>query len=209
MKEIVPEFISNNSEFELLDKENQLGITNYELGITNRKSFSEGKQLGTEGRFPEGSNYEPEVAFQRETITDTDNDNANDNVNDKVNRKANDSDLLLFKQLNRLVVEQQIHLNPDATLDSVASLLEVNRKYLSYAINRCTGDNFNAYINKFRVKEVIRIMMDKKISKNLSIDGIASKAGFNDRTTMYRAFKKSTGYSPTYYRESLQEVEDQ
>jgi len=133
-------------------------------------------------------------------------DNAQTN---KTSCKPNADDQQLFEQLNRLVVERQIHLNPDVTLDYVASLLEVNRKYLSYAINRCTGYNFSTFINEFRVKEAVRIMTDINLSHNLSIDGIASEAGFNNRTTLYRAFKKATGFSPSDYREHLQKTENQ
>ena len=124
----------------------------------------------------------------------------------EANSKPNDSDLLLFEQLNRFVVERRIHLNPEATLDYVASQMDVNRKYLSYAVNRCTGDNFSAFINEFRVKEAVRLMTDKSKMRNLSIEGIALEAGFNDRKTFYRVFKKSTGFSPADYRENLRRI---
>jgi len=101
------------------------------------------------------------------------------------------------------MVETQIYCNPDATLDYVAKLMNINRVYLSQAINRITGDHFNPFINEFRIKEAVRLMSDAR-SKNITIEGIAIDAGFYDRKTFYRVFKKSTGVTPATFRRNLQ-----
>jgi len=119
------------------------------------------------------------------------------------NDKPTETDLQLFDRLNQLMTDRQIYSNPDTTLDQIAQLMKVNRMYLSQAVNRCAGVNFSAFINEFRVKEAVRMMSDIK-SQNLSIEGIAFDAGFNDRKTFYRVFKKSTGLSPATFRSNLQ-----
>ena len=113
-----------------------------------------------------------------------------------------ESDRILFNRLNTLMDEQKLFLNFDATLDQIAETMEVNRMYLSQAVNHCTGANFSTFINEFRVKEAVRLMSDKK-SQNFSIEGIGYSAGFNDRKTFYRVFKKSTGISPAVFRMNL------
>ena len=118
---------------------------------------------------------------------------------------SNETDRQLFEQFNLLMSDRKIYLNPDATLDYVASQMEINRNYLSQAVNRCTGANFTTFINEFRVKEAVRLMSDAR-SRNFSIEGIAFDAGFNDRKTFYRVFKKSTGFSPTTFRDNLKTV---
>ena len=89
----------------------------------------------------------------------------------------------------------------DLTLDSLAKDLNINRNYLSKAINRVTGKNFNTYINEFRVKEAIKMMSDEKMNL-LSIDAIALEVGFGNRISFYQAFKKMTGLSPSDFRKN-------
>jgi AraC-like DNA-binding protein len=66
----------------------------------------------------------------------------------------------------------------------------------------CAGGNFNTFINEYRIKEAVRLMSDC-ISKNMSLEDVASAAGYNDRTTFYRSFKKNTGLSPSQFKNKL------
>jgi YesN/AraC family two-component response regulator len=111
-------------------------------------------------------------------------------------------DRMLFDQLKELMTAKRIYQDPKATLESTAKLMSINRTYLSQAINRCTEDNFNAFINEFRIKEAVRIMSDGSMKK-FSIEGIAIETGFNDRKTFYRVFKKLTGLSPSEFRSNV------
>ena len=131
-------------------------------------------------------------------VPDKDKELQENNANDN----PNENDLEIFERLNLLMVEKKIFLNTVITLDQIAQLMEVNRTYLSRAVNNCTSDNFNTFINEFRVKEAV-LFMSKKESQKFSIEGIALEAGFNDRKTFYRAFKKSTGFSPATFRSNL------
>ena len=111
-------------------------------------------------------------------------------------------DKQLFEQLNLLMTEKRIYKNPDVNLENIAKRMDVNRNYLSNAVNRCTGSNFSAYINEFRIKEAIRILTEKPETR-LSLEGIALEVGFSDRTTFYRVFKKVTGLSPSEYKNNI------
>lgn len=112
------------------------------------------------------------------------------------NRPPDKDDIVLMDEIERLVAGTKLYTYPDLTLDSLAARLEVNRYYVSGALNRCSGKNFNQYINEYRVKEAIRLISDPA-HRDLSIDGLAIESGFNDRKSFYRAFKKSTGLSPS------------
>ena len=109
-----------------------------------------------------------------------------------------EGDLHIFEQLTQLMLDQQIYLTPNATLDQVAVQMKTNRTYLSQAVNRCTGGNFRTFLNNFRVKEAVRLMSSSQ-SQNLCMEGIATSSGFNDRITFYRAFKKLMGVAPSEY----------
>ncbi len=125
--------------------------------------------------------------------------NGNRNGNGGANGAAPDqADLELMERIGRHMTEKLRFRDPGLSLEGLAQELGVNRNYVSGAINRCTGMNFNNYINEMRVKEAVRLL-SRGASRTLSIDGVALEAGFNDRTTFYRAFKKATGLSPTAF----------
>ena len=147
-----------------------------------------------------------EVPFVHSDDTqDKEDTSINANDDDKTEREKSEPDELdrqLFSKLNKLIMDKQLHLNPETTLDNAAQLLKVSRAYLSQAVNRCTGGNFTSCINEYRVKEAVRLISDTT-NKNISIERIAVKAGFNDRITFYRVFKKITGFSPADFRSQL------
>jgi len=116
-----------------------------------------------------------------------------------VEEEATEEELALIKKIELLIEKEEIHKDLDLTLDSLAKSLTVNRNYLSKAINRVTGKNFNTYINEYRIKEAIKILSSKK-SDVISIDAIALEVGFSNRISFYQSFKKMTGLSPSEFR---------
>lgn len=111
-------------------------------------------------------------------------------------------DWVLFDKLQQLFQEEHLYRNTSITLDEIARRMKVNRAYLSQAVNRCAGKNFNAYINEYRIKEAVRLMSENSSADTL--EEIAFETGFNDRRTFYAAFKKMTGLSPSQFRNNLQ-----
>ena len=110
-------------------------------------------------------------------------------------------DRQLFEQMQQMVQKEHLYRNTMLSVEEIAHRLKVNRTYLSRAINHCTGNNFNVYINEYRIKEAVRLMSDD--SEKFSLEGFAYEVGFNDRKTFYVAFKKFTGLSPSVFRSNL------
>ena len=102
------------------------------------------------------------------------------------------------------MTDQKIYKDAALSLDSLSQQLQMNRNYVSAAINRCTGKNYSAYFNEYRVKEAIRLLSGKDVKK-YSIDRIAVDAGFTDRRNLYRVFKTMTGLSPTEFMQRVEE----
>ena len=141
---------------------------------------------------------EPEVTdTDYETITESDEQPVDEN-----DRESDVADQALFQQLERLMHDEHLYRQSDLTLEKVASRMKVSRVFLSQAVNRCTGRHFNNYLNEFRVRETVRIMSNS--ADNLTLEGIALESGFNSRTTLYRAFKKVTGLSPSEFLNNRQ-----
>lgn len=113
-------------------------------------------------------------------------------------------DAITMAEVEKAMTERKVYKRTDLTLDTLAQETGFNRYYLSNALNRCTGKNFNSYVNEFRVKEAIRIMSEPG-GDDLTVDAIAFEVGFNDRQSLYRVFKKITGISPKDFRKNKSE----
>lgn len=111
-------------------------------------------------------------------------------------------DRTVMHAVEQAVIGGNLYKQADLTLDMLAAATGYNRYYLSTALNRCTGANFNAYVNEHRIKEAVRLMSDPA-NAGLTVDAIAFDAGFNDRKNFYRVFKKVTGLSPTQFRRNI------
>lgn len=113
-----------------------------------------------------------------------------------------ESDWVIMDSIKQIVVVEGLYKEPDMSLEMLVNRTGLNRVYLSGALNRCTGKNFNTYINEFRVKEAIRLMSESS-NENITIEAIGYESGFNGRSTFYRIFKKITGLSPTAFRKNI------
>jgi len=101
-------------------------------------------------------------------------------------------------QVDELMAVQKIYLEPELTLTELARKLGTNASLLSKVINTSYGQNFNDYVNRFRVEAVIERMADPQY-RHFNLLGIAYDAGFNSKSTFNRAFKKVTGMIPKDY----------
>ncbi|MBN1820396.1 MAG: helix-turn-helix transcriptional regulator [Prolixibacteraceae bacterium] len=104
----------------------------------------------------------------------------------------------VLTKFREYVIEQKNYLDKDLTIGKVAAEIDSNPNYISQCINGHFGKNFNSLINEFRVDEALRIM-DHKLSRIITMEAIASQAGFNSKSSFYIAFKNKTGKTPAEY----------
>ena len=102
-------------------------------------------------------------------------------------------------KLDELMNHEKPYLDNELTLPKLAHLFQTNTHQLSYLLNNGFKENFYDYVNRHRVEESKKLLMDKKFA-HLSMVGIAYEAGFNSKTTFNTAFKKFTGYTPSEYK---------
>lgn len=114
--------------------------------------------------------------------------------------KSHDEELV--SQLVRYMVEKKPFLEADLTLSQLAKDFNISRSQLSVLINEGTGDNFYDFINKFRVEEVKRLMVDPGLA-HFSLLGIALEAGFKSKSSFNLIFKRFTGLTPSAYRNNI------
>ncbi len=90
------------------------------------------------------------------------------------------------------------NLEKDFVLSQIASLINLSESRLRHLFTTETGISPTTYVRKLRLaaaKDLLR-------SRLLSIDQIAMKVGWRDRSHFERRFKEFYGITPAHYRHS-------
>lgn len=103
--------------------------------------------------------------------------------------------LPLRVRLLALMDEEQPWLEPELNLSELAYRLRTNPALLSRTINTGCGQNFNDFVNSYRVAEARRKLADPRFA-HYSLVGVALESGFNSKSTFNRVFKKLAGQAP-------------
>jgi AraC-like DNA-binding protein len=99
------------------------------------------------------------------------------------------------------------YLERDLTINDLASQTGISRHFITQVLNEKYGRNFFAFINEYRVKEVIERFSDPRFN-HYTILAIAFDAGFNSKTTFNSIFKSQTGLTPSQYREKMTGIKE-
>ncbi|GAB2952045.1 hypothetical protein GCM10027048_16360 [Hymenobacter coalescens] len=100
------------------------------------------------------------------------------------------------ERLRTYMTAEQPYLRPELTLGELAAALRTNTSLLSRVINAGFGQNFNDFVNGYRVGEAERLLADPRF-RHYSLVAIALESGFNSKSTFNRVFKKLRGETPS------------
>ena len=78
----------------------------------------------------------------------------------------------ILTELEQLMQQQKIFLDPEITIDKLATMINSNRHFVSQVMNERAGQSFYDYINQYRVNEAKRLLLDPEYS-NQKIASIA------------------------------------
>jgi AraC-like DNA-binding protein len=101
----------------------------------------------------------------------------------------------LKSELVRLMDREKPYLEPELTLSDLSKRLNSNPSVISKLVNDGFGQNFNDFVNEYRVREVMQKLKAGEQARQTLL-GIALDSGFNSKATFNRSFKKLTGKSP-------------
>lgn len=132
-----------------------------------------------------------------------------DNVNYKQKKKYKQALLgtneikKYSKELELIMEDYKLYLNPDLSLKDLASYLELPANYVSQLLNLGFQKNFSEYVNSYRVNEFKeRVLLEEY--KGLTLMAVAYDSGFNSKTVFNTFFKKTEGTTPNSYLRSNQ-----
>jgi AraC-like DNA-binding protein len=103
------------------------------------------------------------------------------------------------QHLTKVMENQQLYLQPDHNLKELAQAAGMGANEVSEVINAGFGCNFNEFVNRYRVEEMKKRLLDSAYD-HLSIMAIAFDSGFNSKATFNRIFKQYTGQSPSQFK---------
>lgn len=109
----------------------------------------------------------------------------------------------LYIRVIKLFDQENFYLNKNLKLSNLAHELSANERAVSQAINKFSNDNFNKFINSFRIEYAKKLLAGGALD-HYTIEAIAEECGFSNKVSFYNAFKSKTGMSPTEFRASKQ-----
>jgi AraC-like DNA-binding protein len=103
------------------------------------------------------------------------------------------------RKMELLLAEQQVFRENELRLADLAAYLDVSRHQLSQVINEHYNVNFFELMNRYRLDHAKRLLANPAYS-HYTIIQIAYEAGFNNKVSFNRIFKKEIGMTPSAYR---------
>ena len=115
-----------------------------------------------------------------------------------INRAAEN---LKFK-IPEMMEEDKPFLDPDLTLARFSAALKASPAAVSGIINREFHCNFSDYVNQYRVNEAKKLLKDPSY-QHYKLEAIGTEAGFSNKVSFNRVFKKHTGSTPSQLKASV------
>jgi AraC-like DNA-binding protein len=109
---------------------------------------------------------------------------------------------LSFQNFEFLFYSNHYYLRQDANTEDLALKLNVSKNELSNFLKNEIEENFTELLSKNRVEYLIELLRAKK-HESFTIEALSEMAGFNNRRSMYNAFNKHVGVTPTEFIQSL------
>ena len=135
--------------------------------------------------------------LERKDISEKDKSEKSANINvDEIETMA--------EKLKVYINKNKSYLDPQLSLSGLAKDIDIHPNKLSFIINEKTGNNFNEFINSFRLEHFKEIANDPEF-KNITILGLAYESGFNSKSVFNSYFKKITGKTPKAWLDSVKD----
>lgn len=110
------------------------------------------------------------------------------------------ADQKLVDALMRLMADERVYRHDNITIGTLATRLKIPEYRLRRLINQRLGyRNFNVFLNNHRIEEAKAALADPTQAQ-VPVITIAMDAGFQSLGPFNRAFKATTGVTPTEYR---------
>jgi len=107
-------------------------------------------------------------------------------------------------KIDAAMKSDQLFLDPALSLHKLARHVGISPSYISQTLNETIGKSFFDYVNQMRVEYAKPLIIESKET----ILAISLRAGFNARSSFYKAFKLETGHTPSAFRNADQSSQE-
>lgn len=97
--------------------------------------------------------------------------------------------------LEQILAYVEMFLSEKITLEDVAKRFWVSQSTVTHLFNNKMGISFYKYVTRRRLTEAKNLIFE-----DMPMEKIATRVGFTDYSTFYRAFKREFGISPQQFR---------
>ncbi len=109
---------------------------------------------------------------------------------------------LTFTNFEFLFFSNMYYLNVNATLDDFSLKLNKSKSEVDFFIRSHFKESFNELLNKNRVNYFKELLKSNQ-NESFTIEALSEMSGFSNRQSMYNAFKKYEGCTPSDYINNL------
>jgi AraC-like DNA-binding protein len=103
-----------------------------------------------------------------------------------------EDDARLVTEMDRILTEKRLYLDPDLTLTRIARLMRVPAKALSAAVNKVTGQNISRHVNAKRIDHACALLLS-----GMGVTAAMFASGFNTKSNFNREFLRLRGQAPS------------
>lgn len=114
-----------------------------------------------------------------------------------IKREGIPGDDVVTERLVHLMANEQLFKDPELTIKSLSEQLMLKPYQLSQILNKNFQQNFNTFVNSYRIEEAKRLLIE---SREKTILEVAFGVGFNSKSSFYNYFERVTGESPTTFK---------
>ena len=108
--------------------------------------------------------------------------------------------LRIAAKIDSAMKSEQLFLDPALSLHKLARHVAISPSYISQTLNETIGMSFFDYVNQMRVEYAKPLIIEGQET----VLAISLRAGFNSRSSFYKAFKLETGQTPIAFRNAYQ-----
>jgi AraC-like DNA-binding protein len=104
-----------------------------------------------------------------------------------------------MQKLLNCMEKDKPYLNPKLTIEELSNLSRIPPRSLTVVLNEELNQNFNDFINTYRIKEAERLLTSTK-KRFKTVLEVVYEVGFNSKSSFNTAFKKQIGMTPTQFK---------
>lgn len=112
-------------------------------------------------------------------------------------KRSNTTKNFIFKAVDYV---NENYSNPELTVESICSYLNVSYAYFSTVFKKEVGKSFTSYLTEIRMNKAVELMLENDEKTYV----IAHDVGYTDPNYFSYVFKKTYGVSPNKYRFKIQ-----